>query len=185
MHGCVTQPQDIVLTRSDFIRYDERRAALRGIVQALLITKHMLFVGFSLRDDNFHRVIEDVRKAVRGNDKSQVATFGSALALRDIPWFRELWQDDLDLVVFSTQSGFDPFAARQQEIFLDYWASLAASSTRHLLEDRFDALLTDSERTIRDAVRELVLQIPVDARRSAAWQEIQILLERLGWNGSG
>jgi hypothetical protein len=28
-----------------------RRAALAGIVQALLVTRHMLFVGFSLRDD--------------------------------------------------------------------------------------------------------------------------------------
>jgi hypothetical protein len=39
MHGCVERPKDIVLTRSDYIRYDARRAALRGIVQAMLITR--------------------------------------------------------------------------------------------------------------------------------------------------
>ena len=33
MHGCVNHPSDIVLTRSDYIRYSERRAALAGIVQ--------------------------------------------------------------------------------------------------------------------------------------------------------
>ncbi len=29
-----------------------QKAALGGIVQSLLITKHFLFVGFSLTDDN-------------------------------------------------------------------------------------------------------------------------------------
>ena len=55
MHGCVTRPEDIVLTRTDYIRYAESNAALGGIVQALMMTKHMMFVGFSLTDDNFHR----------------------------------------------------------------------------------------------------------------------------------
>jgi hypothetical protein len=39
----------------DYLRYESRRAALAGIVQSLLITKHMLFIGFGLQDDNFHR----------------------------------------------------------------------------------------------------------------------------------
>jgi hypothetical protein len=57
MHGCVTDPDHIVLTREDYLRYDQRRQALAGIVQALLMMRHMLFVGFSLTDDNFHRIV--------------------------------------------------------------------------------------------------------------------------------
>jgi hypothetical protein len=34
---------------------EEQREALSGIVQTLLITKHMLFVGFSLTDDASHQ----------------------------------------------------------------------------------------------------------------------------------
>jgi len=60
LHGCVSHPDDIVLTREHYMRYQTRRSALSGIVQSLLITRHMLFVGFSLRDDNFHRIV-DVR----------------------------------------------------------------------------------------------------------------------------
>ena len=30
----------------------------------MLITKHMLFVGFSLNDDNFHRIMDAVRGAI-------------------------------------------------------------------------------------------------------------------------
>ena len=57
------------MTRSDYLRYDDRRAALKGIVQALLITRHMLFIAFSMTDDNFHRIIEEVRKAVGGDGR--------------------------------------------------------------------------------------------------------------------
>lgn len=65
MHGCASHPEDIVLTREDYLRYATRRSALQGIVQSLLITRHMLFVGFSLQDDNFHRIVDEVRRAIR------------------------------------------------------------------------------------------------------------------------
>lgn len=42
MHGCVTQPSSIVLTRGDYLRFQENRSALSGIVQALMLTRHML-----------------------------------------------------------------------------------------------------------------------------------------------
>eukprot|EP00300_Choanocystis_sp_HF-7_P019814 c20440_g1_i1.p1 GENE.c20440_g1_i1~~c20440_g1_i1.p1 ORF type:complete len:540 (-),score=129.08 c20440_g1_i1:596-2215(-) len=62
MHGCITSPKDIVLTREDYIRYAEKNEALAGVVQSLLITKHMLFVGFSLVDDNFHKIMDSVTR---------------------------------------------------------------------------------------------------------------------------
>jgi hypothetical protein len=65
MHGCVTHPEDIVLTREHYMRYQSTRSALSGIVQSLLITRHMLFVGFSLQDDNFHRIADEVRRSLR------------------------------------------------------------------------------------------------------------------------
>ena len=46
MHGCITEPNDIVLSRTDYLDYDYSRSALSGIVQALLVTKHMLFLVF-------------------------------------------------------------------------------------------------------------------------------------------
>jgi hypothetical protein len=88
MHGCVHRPGDIVITREDYIRYAERRAALAGIVQALLITKHLLFVGFSLSDDNFFQIISAVKRAVAGEESGsnkQDGRFGSAMSLEHIP----------------------------------------------------------------------------------------------------
>lgn len=75
MHGCVTRPEEIVLTKQDYIRYTDRFAALSGIVQSLLLTKHLLFVGFSLDDDNFVRIFDSVKKA-----KGTKAAYGSGVS---------------------------------------------------------------------------------------------------------
>lgn len=47
------------------MRYSSRRSALRGIVQSLLITRHILFAGFSFNDHNFHTIADDVRQAIK------------------------------------------------------------------------------------------------------------------------
>ena len=69
------------LRREDYIRYAERRAALAGIVQSLLITKHLLFIGFSLVDDNFFQIISAVKKALTAEDPSSFTSgrFGTSL----------------------------------------------------------------------------------------------------------
>jgi hypothetical protein len=86
MHGCILHENDIVLTREHYLRYNERNQALAGIVQAMLITKHMLFLGFSLSDDNFYNIASTVRKSIRTSDnKSQDAPFGTSVALVDNP----------------------------------------------------------------------------------------------------
>ncbi len=52
------------------------------MVQALLITRRMLFVGFGFDDQNFHRIVDEVRKAVRSDGATNDGTFGTALFLQ-------------------------------------------------------------------------------------------------------
>ena len=63
LHGCITHPEALIFTKQDYFRFADRFAALAGIVQSSLLTKHMLFVGFSFDDDNFQRIFDSVRKA--------------------------------------------------------------------------------------------------------------------------
>lgn len=65
MHGTIACPDEIVLSKRDYMRYHDRFAAMAGIVQSTLLTRHLLFVGFSLDDDNFQRIFDSVRKARR------------------------------------------------------------------------------------------------------------------------
>ena len=78
----------------------ERNAALGGIMQALLLTKHMLFLGFSLDDDNFHRLFDAVRKAQPEGLASGLGTSPTSLMrsgrfavgmVRRLPRARDTW----------------------------------------------------------------------------------------------
>jgi hypothetical protein len=173
LHGCITRPKDIVLTREDYLRYDTKRAALAGLVQGLLITKHMLFVGFSLADDNFHRIADAVRRAVRREP------FGTSLSVAGNRLLREVWSKDLDWV----ELGDMPASARLLDIFLDRLAARTVSAADHLFNPNYEAALSPSEKRLRDELNRLAAflsGVPRAERRGAAWGKIERLLSRLG-----
>jgi SIR2-like domain len=65
MHGCVSAPDEIVITKEDYAKYESSRGrALSGLVQASLITKHLVFIGYSLTDPNYLRIVDEVRLAL-------------------------------------------------------------------------------------------------------------------------
>ena len=65
MHGCISEPESIVVTSDDYRTYENgRKKALGGLVQANLLTSHLLFVGFGLEDPNYRKILTEVRKAM-------------------------------------------------------------------------------------------------------------------------
>ncbi|WP_217922220.1 SIR2 family NAD-dependent protein deacylase [Miltoncostaea oceani] len=179
MHGTVTEPKDIVLTRDDYLRYAERRAALAGIVQALLITRRMLFVGFSLADENFHRIAHDVRQAL--GSVAEKSTFATTLLLKDEPLLEELWRGDVNCIAV-TPDGSDSDPARELEIFLDYLLFCSSSNSGHLLDPSFEGVLTPAERALRHLLTEMYRTAPDHAKDAAAWTEVTRLLRHLGFS---
>lgn len=182
MHGCVSAPDDIVLTRQHYVRYAERHAALAGIVQAMLITRHMLFVGFSLDDDNFHRIVDAVRRALAGSERERL---GSVVSLFPNPLIEQLWGDDLRWVSLADPAASVARAARRFEIFLDCVSFLAATP-HHLLNPRFDAVLSPREAELREVlepVRAWMQRHPrpaADDPAAAAYARVYSLLADLG-----
>ena len=49
MHGDVDHPAKAVLTKDDYVLYDNKRPLFRTILKGDLISKKLLFIGFSLR----------------------------------------------------------------------------------------------------------------------------------------
>lgn len=180
LHGCVTHPDDIVLTRDDYLRYTERRAALAGILQALLVTRHMLFVGFSLRDENFHRVMHDVRRAIRLPGSTVREPFGTALLLRQYPFLDEVWRDDLHLVHVGEEQEAPAPAARRLQILLDHVLHRSTTTVGHLLDEAYDAVLDADERAARDALRALRAAVPPSPHATLAWKRIADFLHSVG-----
>ena len=129
MHGCVSDPTRIVLTRASYLRYDENLPGLAGIVQAFHITRHMLFVGFSLTDDNFHRLIDDVQR-IRSIARAE-GELGTVLMLFPDPVREVLWQRDLRLVSMMSRDEFD---AAIKEVRAKSASTLSEQEARKLAE---------------------------------------------------
>jgi len=183
MHGCVTNPSSIVLTRGDYLRFQENRSALSGIVQALMLTRHMLFVGFSFTDDNFHRIAHAVRSAVRGENTNPRSPFGTNLVVGGGGLVADLWRDDLDWLTFNTPENSIADEARLVEIFLDRLSAQATTITSHLGDDRWAGALSDGERRLRSRLEALDVDASPAERDAPAWAEIEGLLSRLGIGG--
>ena len=60
LHGSLDDETGVVLSRADYHDLALRHGALFGLVQALLMTRHMLFVGYSLKDEDFHQLVHEV-----------------------------------------------------------------------------------------------------------------------------
>ena len=194
LHGSVDHRRDIVLTREDYYDYAGRRGALRGIVQALLITRHMLFVGFSLQDDNFLRIAHEVRTAVRQPKRDAVAhPYGTVLTLFEDSLSAELWREDLKVwpVGGKPPKGKAPFRrallanARKQEILLDELLVRSTTSAGYLLDPRFAGALDDSEERARELLEDLAAAAAHAPTDSPTWTQIRSLLAGFGAGPTG
>jgi SIR2-like protein len=96
LHGDLRRGRNVVLTRDHYLRFEGAQGALAGVVQGLLMTRHVLFAGFSLADENFLRLVDEVRR-VREDDR----VLGTALALVDEPLRRRLWTGELRYHAFA------------------------------------------------------------------------------------
>lgn len=167
LHGCIARDESTVLTRADYLDIPSRHGALFGLVQAMLMTRHMFFVGYSLSDEDFHQLIHEVRLA-RGENTTAEASSGQAdrrlgttLTLFDDPLFEDLWRDDVRVVPIAEKPVGAPTdahvaqAARWAQIFLDLVAMESADLDAYLLDDTYDELLDDNERRLAKALREI------------------------------
>ena len=174
MHGDVKYSGDIVLTREDFLRYRNQRGALAGVVQALLLTRHLLVVGFSLRDENFVSIVDDVRRTVPAGPGRE--PLGTALLFESAGPLRDLWSREISIASVGS--------ARRLEIFLDRVLACSSESSRHLLDESFSGFLKEPELVLREKLRELD-QLPAEIRALPAWRDVEKLLTQLGKSAPG
>lgn len=150
LHGSLDQldrEDHIVLTRPDYMSLARERSALFGIVQALLVTKHLLFVGYSLSDDDFHQLVDEIRIAI-GSSSGKDA-LGTVLTTAKWPLAR-LWDDLLRVEQIGATSHLPN---RHLQIFLDRVAHLATPHESHLLDESFAGLLDTEEARIADSLK--------------------------------
>ncbi|KRD53949.1 hypothetical protein ASE34_02345 [Microbacterium sp. Root280D1] len=168
LHGTVTEPSSIVLTRDDYLNFNADRAALSSLVKATLMTRRLLFAGFGVRDPHFHEIIHDVRRALPDRD----GPFGTVLTLDDSPTTRRLWENELEFIVLPSE--------RLHDIFLDAILAHAASTHSYLLASGYTDILQSEDRALRDSLTKFAASVPALAKKSSAWPIIETQLRELG-----
>lgn len=192
LHGSVSAPESIVLTRDDYLGYNSNREALSALVKAHLLTHHLLFVGFGLADDHFHEIVHDVRRALPPTG-SQEHQMGTVLSLFNEPLQNLVWSGKLDILPMAgapaQNAGEEEVqmalaaAGRELEIFLDMMASYATDNHSYLLAPAYDAGLNEAESRLRAQLMELAAQ-PRFPETKEVWTLLDKTLERLGHSRS-
>ena len=187
MHGGIDRSH-VVFSREDYDTYETSWGPLRSIVQALLMTRHVLFVGYSLKDENFKRLTEEVRDLFKketqsSSDSSAPRVLGTIVTLQPEPETTAQWSPDLNTIAASEDcaapdgSGTAD-AGRKLEIFLDRVAAKAASDEHsYVLDPRYAELLEAADRPFAERLVKLAHELP---KSNPAWRKVKELLASYG-----
>lgn len=177
LHGTVSKPEGMIFTRENYLDAGRSSRALLGLVQAMLFTRHMLFVGYGLADEDFHELVYEVKRAF--GDQKTDKPIGTVLLLSDEPLKSEIWSDVLRIMPVGASLDMNQ-NARDLARFLDLIGMLSAEKHMFFLDRRYAHAATDSEASLQKALRDLPKTV-VD-KDSHVWTEVEALLVRLGWN---
>ena len=183
LHGDAAHPESVVLTREEYLQLGDTRAALAGVLHSLLLTRHMLFVGTSMLDDDLIRIAHQVRSALQLQGSASGRRNGTVLALQEDLARARLWERDVETVAMGAADLPAPEAARRLEVLLDLIGCLSTPPTGYLLDPAYRGLLDEEECAVADALGRVAGAVREDSD-SAAAQEVVALLRRLGHGGS-
>ena len=183
LHGDAAHPESVVLTREEYLQFGNTGAALAGVLHSLLITRHVLFVGTSMLDDDLIRIAHQVRTALETQGAGTARRTGTVLALREDRARARLWERDVETVAMAPSDGSSAEGARRLELLLDLIGCLSTPPTGYLLDPAYRGMLNDEERALAEALRGVADVLPADASSTAAL-EVADLLRRLGHGSS-
>lgn len=180
LHGDILQPESLIFTSQDVERHALEAAPLRGVVQSLLLTSHLLFVGFSFKDNDFLELATAVSRVRAAAEGAPGTTVGTALALTEED-ADSVDYDELSIIAMPDNDRDE--AARKLEIFLDRLAWSAATShelsAEYLLDDRYENGLPDADLALRKVLKDIAKEAR-EARGSAGWPRVAACLRELG-----
>ncbi|WP_104524590.1 SIR2 family protein [Blastococcus atacamensis] len=183
LHGDAAHPESVVLTREEYLQFGNTGAALAGVLHSLLLTRHVLFVGTSMLDDDLIRIAHQVRIALQTQGSGTARRTGTVLALREDPARALLWERDVETVAMGAADTSPAEAARRLEVLLDLIGCLSTPPTGYLLDPAYRGMLSEEEQALAEALRGVAEVLPEGTVTSAA-REVAGLLRRLGHGGT-
>lgn len=76
IHGCASQPESLVLTKSDYEEFEARNPYLAAKLITTFVDHPIVFLGYSISDENIQSLIVSISKCLDGD---QIKKFGGNL----------------------------------------------------------------------------------------------------------
>lgn len=92
LHGDLSHPDEIILTRDDYDEFFQRRPAMALLLEGLLLNQTFFFVGYSLRDPNFRQIHSRMVRMMREAQRPAFATTFEASGGSG-PYLIEQWRN--------------------------------------------------------------------------------------------
>jgi hypothetical protein len=179
LHGDL-ESGDLVVTSEDYRRFARDHRVLGSVVQSLLVTRHLVFVGYSLRDRDFVDLALQVSGALERAGASH-RRIGTVLSLAPGSTATEGVADIKSVNVGDEYPKETLADARMLEIFLDCMAWKAAEGeSSWVLDIRYKSLLQDqAEQEFAEQLRSI--KVPPGDR----WGRLTELLRAYGAESDG
>jgi hypothetical protein len=149
-----------ILTRDQFIEHERHSGPLRGALQMMLLTGHVLFIGYSLSDPDLHAAIHEVRRIRELANIPSEEPLATALQVEPSHELSYLWAPTVAVLWPSSSEHGEPVGAstdmqpRELELLLDALAD--AANTAELPVLGFEPHeLEEDERHLRETLTQL------------------------------
>lgn len=60
IHGCVMQPDKIIINNNDYIKFNDRYELIRAQLLSLFIHNPIIFIGYSVSDENIKKILKTI-----------------------------------------------------------------------------------------------------------------------------
>lgn len=190
IHGDAQVPATIVLSRDDYIRLDAESIPMASVLQSAMLTSHILFVGYSVSDEN---VVRLARQVVGFRERHNPApadshgtgegspSVGTVLVPDVIGVKSKLWQGVLGYVpIPSTTKTSWADRTRNVTIFLDLLGMYTCVDARYFLAGRYHDLLDDDDKPLKAALLDLQAAMPAPGAATPVSARVELLLRELG-----
>ena len=189
-HGCINRPPTIVITTKDYADLKMHRGALQSVVESLMITSHLMFVGFSMEDEDFIDAVARVRAVRDLAEDTRKAAVATVLALHPNAVSKHKGFKTVEML---DDPGSPKEAARRLEIFLDRlsWKATTegkAANSYLLHPDYLDLFAKDGPTTkLRERLLKLADELESDGalRNGTGWKQLNAFLVQLGRRPAG
>lgn len=64
IHGCITKPEEIIINNEDYREFEQKYELIRAQLLSLFIHNPIIFIGYSINDENIQNILETIFKYV-------------------------------------------------------------------------------------------------------------------------